>query len=227
MTDKRKFFTAPALAMAAVVATGLTAAPAALDSHGALGLNSAAAQTAGSYESAFQILGTTADEMRADVDQVSADTASGPLGVYERAMRNGNLDAAARVLAQAAHRPVTEALVLDLNKTLGVDTSLSAEQVATAAAAQQDPKRITMAAQANDPLPFDHTTLNVHSRQFDAYEAAARKGNLDAAAKAFARATELPVTEKMVRQVNEQRGIQSRLSVQQVAKAAVAEQKRN
>ena len=57
---------------------------------------------------------------------------------YEAAMSSGNLDAAAAALARSFERPVTEALVLYVNRDLGVETTLTAKQVASTAAAKQE-----------------------------------------------------------------------------------------
>ena len=77
------------------------------------------------------------------VDPVYADfrmlnTNTRKFNEYENAMTRGNLDAAAEALAEATDRPITEELVNYVNRDLGVESTLTAHQVADAAAAKQN-----------------------------------------------------------------------------------------
>ncbi|GAB4393984.1 MAG: hypothetical protein Tsb0032_15480 [Kiloniellaceae bacterium] len=228
-------------ALAAVVATGLTASPFALTAGADLQSNSAAAQVGGSSGQAeefvndgagtttdvstnvYRILGTTADAANEAVTERTT-SAAGPLADYEDAMRDGNLDSAANVLAAVSKRPITEKLVLDVNNTLGVDSTLTAEQVADAAAERQDPE-IRAMVPAMGENPYDAAKLDTSGRNFEAYEAAMTSGNLDAAADALAKATERPITEDLVLRVNHDLGVESTLTAKQVAIAAAKQQK--
>lgn len=66
------------------------------------------------------------------------DTNSPAFKDYERAMTRGNLDAAADALNKATDRPVTEAFVLKVNRDLGVESTLTAQQVANAASSRRN-----------------------------------------------------------------------------------------
>jgi len=239
---------APKLTMAAIVATGMAAAPVALSSDSLLAANSVAAQNAQSgspgaddgtaedfvdggagstsdvYENVYLILGTTPDEVRSEVNQVSADANAGPLAEYQSAMRDGNLDEAARVLAAASNRLITEKLVLDLNNSLGVESTLTAKQVADAGLERQDPDLIVMIPYVGDGSDTMQP-LNTSTRSFNEYEDEATQGNLDAAAEALAEATEHPITEGFVLFVNRDLGVETTLTARQVAEVASEKQK--
>jgi len=239
---------APKLTMAAIVATGMAAAPVALSGDSLLAANSVAAQNAQSgspgaddgtaedfvdggagstsdvYENVYLILGTTPDEVRSEVNQVSADANAGPLAEYQSAMRDGNLDEAARVLAAASNRLITEKLVLDLNNSLGVESTLTAKQVADAGLERQDPDLIVMIPYVGDGSDTMQP-LNTSTRSFNEYEDEATQGNLDAAAEALAEATEHPITEGFVLFVNRDLGVETTLTARQVAEVASEKQK--
>jgi len=239
---------APKLTMAAIVATGMAAAPVALSSDSLLAANSVAAQNAQSgspgaddgtaedfvgggagstsdvYENVYLILGTTPDEVRSEVNQVSANANAGPLAEYQSAMRDGNLDEAARVLAAASNRLITEKLVLDLNNSLGVESTLTAKQVADAGLERQDPDLIVMIPYVGDGSDTMQP-LNTSTRSFNEYEDEATQGNLDAAAEALAEATEHPITEGFVLFVNRDLGVETTLTARQVAEVASEKQK--
>jgi len=239
---------APKRTMAAIVATVMAAAPVALSSDSLLAANSVAAQNAQSgspgaddgtaedfvgggagstsdvYENVYLILGTTPDEVRSEVNQVSADANAGPLAEYQSAMRDGNLDEAARVLAAASNRLITEKLVLDLNNSLGVESTLTAKQVADAGLERQDPDLIVMIPYVGDGSDTMQP-LNTRTRAFNEYEDEATQGNLDAAAEALAEATEHPITEGFVLFVNRDLGVEPTLTARQVAEVASEKQK--
>lgn len=154
------------LVMATIVATGMATAPAAFTSGFILQSNTAAAQTDGSaatgvqagdegfaaeraerradgtavdsHESVYEILGTTRDEAEAADTHTSATAQSGRLAAYQTEVERGNLDAAADNLAAIAERPITEKMVTEVNTELGVETHLTAEQLADAAANKQE-----------------------------------------------------------------------------------------
>ncbi|WP_340117497.1 hypothetical protein [Pelagibius sp. 7325] len=238
---------APKLTLAAIVATGMAASPVALSGASLLTPNSVAAQnatpgastggegaaeefvdggagaTTDVHENVYLILGTTAEEVRSEVDQVSANADAGPLAEYESAMRDGNLDAAARVLASASNRLITEKLVLDLNNSLGVESRLTAKQVADAGLERQDPDLIVMIPYIGDGSD-SMQPLNTNTRAFNEYEEEATQGNLDAAAEALAEATEHPITEGFVLFVNRDLGVETTLTARQVAEVASQKQ---
>jgi len=251
MTEKKIFFLSPKFATVALLATGMAASPLALSTGFSPVLNQAAAQSAADNsvqsdengqatefvegspgastsvdDDPYAILGTTPEEMREEVDQVMAGTASGPIGEYKEALRSGNLDTAARVLAQASNRPVTENLVAKLNTALGVETNLLIGQISEEAAKRQDPDSITkpMLSEGNPPFDTANMAMNLRTRQFRDYEAALRRNNLDAAAEALASATERPITEDLVRQVNTELGVETNLTITQIAEAAAGQQ---
>ena len=56
---------------------------------------------------------------------------------YAQAMTNGDLDVATTALAQSTDVPITEQLVLQMNRDLGVSSSLDAQKVAQVAADKQ------------------------------------------------------------------------------------------
>lgn len=235
MTRKTTLQGASKFAMAAFVATGLAASPFALDAGGQLQANNAYAGQAEDYvdggaggttdvhTNVFRILGTTADEAKRETMERTTSTA-GPLGSYQDALRDGDLDAAADILAAVSNRPISEALVLDVNNALGVETRLTAERIASVAAERQDPKDLAMVP-AIDGSPYKNlSSVDTNSRAFDDYESAMTRGNLDAAADALAEATKQPITEDLVLQVNQELGVESTLTAQQVAQAAASRQ---
>jgi hypothetical protein len=71
-----------------------------------------------------------------------------------------------------------------------------------------------------DPAYGDMRTLNTNTRHFNEYENAMVRGNLDAAADALAKATDRPITEQLVNYVNNDLGVESTLTANQVAEAA-------
>lgn len=89
-------------------------------------------------ESVYEILGTTKSEAESADMQTSASSQYGPLDGYQTEVERGNLDAAAEALAAIAEDPVTEKMVTEVNDKLGVETTLSAQQIAEAAAEKQD-----------------------------------------------------------------------------------------
>ncbi len=235
MTRKMTLLGTSKLALAAVVATGLTASPFVLT-------NGAFAQTAGSSGQAeefvdggagattdvstnvYRILGTTAEEVDGEVMERTG-TSAGPLENYQNAMRDGNLDSAAKILAAVSNRPISERLVLDVNDSLGVETTLTASQVADAAAELQDPNEVAMVPAIDDSIYDDFGKLDTNTRAFEDYEAAMTSGNLDAAADALAKAIEQPITEGLVLRVNHDLGVETTLTAKQVAIAAAKEQR--
>lgn len=141
MTRKRAF-------LAAVLATGMAAAPVAL--NGALAQNAApqtnpdgeasefvdggAGATRDVHENAYRILGTTRDEAMSEVSATSANSESGPFREYQHEVQSNNLEGAAKALAAVSNRPITQELVNELNTTLGLETTLTTEQLASRAA---------------------------------------------------------------------------------------------
>lgn len=91
-----------------------------------------------SEESVYEILGTTRDEAEAADTHTSATAQYGPLKAYQSEVERGNLDAAAENLAAIAEDPITEEMVTDVNTELGVETTLTAKQIADAAARKQN-----------------------------------------------------------------------------------------
>jgi hypothetical protein len=188
-------------------------------------------------ESVYEILGTTAEEVASEEAQVSASTESGPLQAYQHEMESGNLAGASNALAAVANRPITEAMVLNLNNALGIETTLIAKQVAEVAASKQDPDDITydessavtpeltIMRETTASLSGNMNSLTVSSRQFGAYEWAMRRGNLDLASTALADAADRPITVELVNEVNNELGVDSTLSSAQVAEATRAKQR--
>jgi len=230
MTRKRAF-------LAAVLATGMAASPVAL--NGALAQSDAPAATTGSstgtasefvdggagatrdaHHNAYRILGTTRDEAMSEMDITSANTESGPFREYQHEVQSNNLEGAAKALAAVSNRPISQDLVNELNTALGLETTLTTEQLANRAAELQDPESVTMGILIVDPAYGDLSALNTNTRHFDAYEDAMVRGNLDAAADALAKATDRPITEDLVNYVNRDLGVESNLTSTQVAKAA-------
>lgn len=187
-----------ALALAAVIGTGITAAPVALDSDLTPMPNAALAQTSGSddgsgnsngtsgeagvqddsaagdtiddssadnvvesesenpggavsrstataapipdttADNVYEILGTTQEDAAAASPETGATASSGPLESYQSEVERGNLDAATTALAEIAEEPITQDMVTEVNAELGVETTLSAQQIAETAAQKQD-----------------------------------------------------------------------------------------
>lgn len=239
MSEKRNHLLSPKLApkltMAAIVATGMAASPVAFNGSFQPTVNTATAQeatdfvdggagsTSDVHENVYLILGTMPEEVRSEVKQVSAGAGSGPLAEYQSAMRDGKLDQAARVLAVASNRLITEKLVLDLNTSLGVESRLTAKQVADAALERQDPELVVMVPYVGDGSD-SMQPLNTSTRAFNEYEEEATRGNLDAAAEALAEATEHPITEGFVLFVNRDLGVETTLTARQVAEVAAEKQ---
>ena len=244
MTTERRFLRTSRLATAALLATGVAASSIALNSGheivpaaaaqsaAATGGEGAAKEFVDGHDSAvtqadhdaMRLLGTTHERLRSQVGD-TANSASGVFEEYQHAMSSGNLDRAAEVLAIASNKPVTEDLVLDLNDTLGVESALSAQQVAAEAASRQSARvqlgEGTMSRKSAGPMS-DHFT---HTAGYRNYEDAMERGNLERAAEALAGATQRPITESFVLEVNRDLGIESSLTAQQVAEAASAKQR--
>ena len=165
------------LALAAVLATGMAASPIALNS--ALAQSSTPAATpesssgaadefvdggAGSsrdvHTNAYRILGTTEAEAISERVGTTANTDSGPFREYQHEVESNNLEGAAKSLALVSNRPITQALVNELNTTLGLETSLTSEQLAERAAELQDPNDITMGMLVTDTAYGDMRKLN-------------------------------------------------------------------
>lgn len=235
MSEKRNILLTPKLTMAAIVATGMAASPVAFNAAFEPGFKAATAQEASDFvdggagatrdihANAYLILGTTPEEVRSEVEQVSTDANPGPLSEYQTALRDGKLDQAARVLAAASNRLITEKLVLDLNTALGAETTLTARQIADAALERQDPDMIVMVPYVGDGSD-SMQPLNTNTRAFNDYEEEAERGNLDAATDALARATEHPITEDFVLFVNNDLGVETTLTARQVAEVAARKQ---
>lgn len=150
------------LVLATIVATGMAAAPVALNSSGMLQPNAAGAQensaqetesngaamqrqlealegtTVGSADNVYRILGTTRAEAEQADTRLSASTHYGPLAGYQQAVESGNLDAATDNLAAISKRPITVSLVNQVNRELGLDTRLTSQQIADVAASKQE-----------------------------------------------------------------------------------------
>lgn len=89
-------------------------------------------------DNVYEILGTTRTEAEAAGTEVSASAQYGPLESYQTEVERGNLDAAAENLAAVAGEPITEEMVTEVNTELGVETTLSDDQIAEAASSKQD-----------------------------------------------------------------------------------------
>lgn len=85
----------------------------------------------------YEILGTTREEAEQADTVFNPTTSSGPLRGYQEAVENDRLDSAAENLAAVAKRPITEDLVLQVNEALGIETRLTAHQIAEQAARKQ------------------------------------------------------------------------------------------
>jgi hypothetical protein len=147
------------LALAAVIGTGMAAAPFAIDNDVRPLPNAALAQGAGDVgpgvaeeratakagsipdetaDSVYETLGTTREEAESADTQTSASSQYGLLDGYQTEVERGNLDAAAESLAAIAEEPITPEVVTEVNTKLGVETTLSAQQIAEAAARKQN-----------------------------------------------------------------------------------------
>lgn len=222
------------LTLAAVLATGMAASPVALNSALAQSatpqanpngeasefVDGGAGSTRDVHQNAYRVLGTTRDEAMRETNVSSANTESGPFREYQHEVQSDNLEGAAKALAAVSNRPITQDLVNELNTTLGLETSLTIAQLADRAAEIQKPEDITMGILVTDPAYGDMRRLNTNTRQFDDYENAMVRGNLDAAADALAKATERPITVDLVNYVNRDLGVESNLTANQVAEAA-------
>jgi len=146
--DRKKFGTGGKLAFATIVATGMATAPLALKPAAAQDSNPGYAEeratmkadgnVVGSNESVYEMLGTTRDKAESATGQTSASAQYGPLETYQTEVERGNLDAAAERLAEVSERPITEKLVTDVNTELGIETTLTAKQIADSAARKQN-----------------------------------------------------------------------------------------
>jgi hypothetical protein len=149
------------LAFATVVATAMTAVPVAFgpvyipQQNAALAQSDAAGSsepgvaeeratvradgtTVEQTESVYEILGTTREEAESADTHTQASAQYGQLDAYQTEVERGNLDAAAENLAAIAEDPITEDMVTEVNTELGVETTLTAKQIADAAARKQD-----------------------------------------------------------------------------------------
>lgn len=240
MTRKTALLGTSKLTMAALVAAGLTAMPVAITGGGQVVANNALAaedflepdeafveRGAGETDiskNVFRILGTTQEEVGKEVMSTTATTSAGPLPEYKTAVRRADLERSAEVLAAVSNRPITERLVLELNDALGLETTLTAHQIAAEAAARQDPKNLAMVPAIDS---YDETgEVNTNKRILEEdYEQAMTRGNLDAAADALAKGVDQEITEKLVLYVNRRLGVESTLTAKQVAIAAAKRQR--
>lgn len=157
MTRSTWNLTTSRIALVAAFAAGLAATPFGLG--GDKLLNNAAAQTADSSAdvSADSDVGDESGEAEEFVEDADSRVGgTGSIGVssgeqryadpasvnvtddpdferYSEAAEDNDLEEAARTLARAADRPVTADYVAEVNEQLGVQTSLTAEQIAEAA----------------------------------------------------------------------------------------------
>lgn len=257
---RKKTFLGGKLLLATIVATGAAAAPAALDSDLVPQLNSANAADNGFAEERMQerltptpvdgdniyrLLGTTRDEVQRETAAAGTYTESGPLAEYQHEVESGNLQGAASALAAVSNRPITENLVDEVNRELGVETRLTIQQIADTAAAMQEPAAGEMEPKAAFMDP-EETADNVYallgttpeearaamirarpttgSGPLRAYQHAVESGNLGRAAKALAAVSKVPITEDLVNSVNLALGVETRLTAKQLASTAAAEQ---
>jgi hypothetical protein len=240
MTRKIALLTTSKLTMAAFVAAGLSATPAVLTGDLQIASNAAVAQDEGQAENfvnggaggttdvsanVYRILGTTPEEVGKEVMSTTT-TSAGPLPEYQAALRDGDLDSAADVLAAVSNRPISEELVQELNATLGVETTLTIQRIASVAAERQDPANFAMVP-AMDGSPYEGMYDMAAGKQIleQDYDEAMTAGNLNAAADALARAFERPITEDLVLRVNNDLGVESTLTAKQVAIEAAKRQK--
>ena len=148
MTRKKHFSGSARIAMAALVAAGMTAAPFALSSGAGLTANVAMAGDAHEYQpggmgwttnlytAPLQTLGDTSAGKNAQTGaNINADARA--LSKYKRAMVLGDLALATDELVAVTQEPITPKLVTNLNTELDVQSRLTAEQVAQVAAAKQ------------------------------------------------------------------------------------------
>ena len=249
------------LVLATVVATGMAAAPVALNPNLTLLPNDAIAQNGKGYaaertteslvptpleeDNVYRLLGTTRDEVQRETQAAGTYTESGPLAEYQHEVESGNLQGAAAALAAVSNRPITQNLVNEVNLELGVETRLTTQQIADAAAASQDLTMGEMEPKAAFVVPAE-TAANVYellgttreearadmirtrpstqSGPLEAYQHAAESANLDRAAAALAAVSNVPITEELVNDVNLELGVETRLTASQLADAAAAEQ---
>lgn len=240
MTRKIALLSTSKLALAALVAAGLTATPVAFTSDAQIAPNTAMAQDDGEAENfvdggagsttdvsdnVFRILGTTSEEAGKEVMSTTT-TSAGPLPEYQSAVRANDLERAAEVLAAVSNRPVSENLVLELNHALGLEARLTAEQIASAAAPLQASENLAMVPALDAGFYEDMSDVDTGTRILqEDYDKAMTAGNLDAAADALARAFERPVDEGLVLRVNHDLGVESTLTAKQVAIEAAKRQK--
>lgn len=157
MTCKRALLSTTKLSMAAFLVAGMAAAPVAFGPGSVLQSNPAVAQAAsddegfaeerverqldpqrvGAEDNVYETLGTTREQAEGAADQM-ATAQYGQLDTYQAEVERNNLDGAATTLAVIARRPITEAMVVDVNRELGVETDLTAQQIAAAAASVQE-----------------------------------------------------------------------------------------
>lgn len=97
--------------------------------------------TMASEDNVYEILGTTRAEAEAADTHTTATAQYGPLRAYQSEVESGNLDAAAGNLAAIAERPITEQMVNDVHTELGIETTLTAKQIAEVAAEKQEDSR--------------------------------------------------------------------------------------
>ena len=154
MNRKKRFSGSASLAMAALVAAGMTAAPYALSAGVGLTANVAKAGDAAEYQPGgrawstdlytppLQTLGDVSTGKNAQTGpNINADRRG--LSKYERAMVLGNLALATDELVAISREPITTKLVTALDTELGVQSHLTAEQVAQVAAAKQAKHQMT------------------------------------------------------------------------------------
>lgn len=85
-------------------------------------------------------------------EHAAANSQVGKMRDYEEAMANGDLEAAAEALASAANKDITPEVVNQVNRNMGIESTLTDEEVAAAAAAKQQE-----AASEGDDLGDDGT----------------------------------------------------------------------
>jgi len=89
----------------------------------------------------YGLLGTSREEAESQDSHTMATAQYGQLQAYQTAVERGNLAAAADNLAAVADRPITQPMVNELNTRLGLDTRLTNQQIADAAARIQNGER--------------------------------------------------------------------------------------
>lgn len=248
MTHKYNHFSG-SLLLAMIVGAGMASAPVVVNAAFAQNGNGYAVESAEESMTpepvdeagVYRILGTTKDEVEQEQTMTGTPTGSGPLVEYQYEVESGNLDGAAQALAAVSNRPVTENLVTAVNSELGVETRLTAEQIADRAAAQQDlsaaerePAATHMIPEATTDTVYEmlgttreeaeavmiQTRPSTQKGPLVEYQHAVENGNLDRTAAALAAVSNVPITEKLVNDVNLELGVETRLTAQQVANAA-------